>query len=162
MSEQLAIINNLAPIAVELRERQDVIDSKLRQWHGITADLVLEASEQGRSIINAKHHLGGRLKWSDWLHAHVPNLSEDQAAKYERIATEQLRDPRQCVFAFLPPPEHEHIERMKPALWELGWGYLSKFVRVADDFGKWPPQQVELARQELEPVAKRLWPERFI
>jgi len=160
MSHQLATLSALSPLARTLRERQEQIEAKLRNWHGLTADLVSDAAEQGRDILHAKTKLGKHLRWSDWLHAHVPNLTEAQAAKYERIAVEQLSDPRQCVFAFLPPRETEpQVKRLPPAAWESAWSHLTKLKSAVETVNTWPREQVELTKAELAPLVKALWPE---
>ena len=157
MSQQLQTINELSPIALELRERQELILGKLKKFNALTADMISDASDQGRAILLAKTKLGKHLKWSDWLNAHVPNLDEQQADKYERIAVEQITDTRQCIFAFLPPAEREAKPvRTKPAIWESAWAYLTRLNRSTRDINTWPHEQVELTRQELTPTIEVL------
>ena len=160
MNEHAVVINTLQPYATTLRDRQEAIDAKVKQLFAIISDLRNETFEQGRTIIEAKHCLGGRLSWSEWLRAHVPSLSHQQASKYERITTEQLEDPRQCLFAFLPPVEKDHVERMKPKPWERAWGFLFKFTRAAK-IEEWPKEQIEYTRDALDPVVRKLYPEKF-
>lgn len=149
----------MQPIAARLREREEQIAAGKRSMMQNMTDLVVLAGDQGRDILLAKTKLGKALRWSDWLGSHVPNLPESQAAKYERVATEQLTDPRQCVFAFLPPAEHEpKAERLKPAVWERSWGLASRLTKVVDGA---PDTMLNKVRTCLEPMARRLWPDKF-
>lgn len=167
MSEHLQHINELQPIAARMRERQEQINAVRRGVLAQMATLIALGAEQGRDCLLSKTKLGKALKWSEWLHAHIPNLHADDAAKYQRITEEQLEDPRQCFFAFFDSVPRRAIaqekQRAKPAVWEMAWGWVSKLKRTvtADKLGKWPEEQVELTRQELEPTARALWPERF-
>ena len=163
--ETLTAINDLQPIAKRLREREEQIEAGKRNLFERISDLTELAYEQGRDLILAKTKTGKVLKFSEWLRIHVPNLHAQQAAKYERVATEQLTDPRQCIFAFLPAEEgnRDLPARMKPKPWELGWGYMHKLSSIIKTklLLDWPSQQREYLAQELEPVARELWPERF-
>lgn len=161
---KLANINDLQPIAQRMRERQESIEADKRDVFGRIANLIGLAAEQGQDCLLAKTKLGKHLRWSDWLRAHVPQLSEDDAAKYERISTEQLVDPRQCVFAFLPPAERKAIEQRLPAKpFEVVCGCITKLKSTLRDepIDQWPQDRLEIARGELEPVVKVLWPNRF-
>lgn len=159
---KLQAINALAPVAKRLRERQEQINAKLRKWQEITCAAISDAADQGRDIVDAKTKLNGGLRWSEWLHAHVPTLSDAQAVKYERLAVEQLTDLRQCVFALLPPSEHEaQPERDKAPTWEVAWGYITKLKRLIDKPDEWTEQRLHLARAQLAPLVKKLWPEGF-
>ena len=164
MNEKHIAINDLQPIARRLREREEVIAAKKRAVFEHIGELTGLAAEQGQDLLLAKTKLGKHLRWSEWLGAHVPNLPEQQASKYERIATEQLRDPRQCVFAFLPPIEKDITPaRTPPKVWERVWGFVHKVQSALRDapLEKWPENQVEQTKREIEPVAKALWPEKF-
>ena len=159
MNDQLAAINALQPIAKQLRDGQEAIESKLRQWHNLTSEMVGDAAEMGRQIVLAKTKLGKHLKWSEWLAHHVPNLPETQAAKYERIATEQLHDPRQCVFAFLPSPERSDaagVVKPTPSDWVRAWGHLGQFVKALHTVGQWPDEQKAAARQQMADSVRAL------
>ena len=162
---KLAQINDLQPIARRMRERQEQIEADKKEAFKRIGDLIVLAAEQGQDCLLAKTKLGKNLKWSDWLHAHVPQLSEADAAKYERITTEQLIDPRQCVFAFLPPAERDTAptERTPPKSFEVVAGYITKLKATLrdDPIEKWPQDRVALTRKELEPLVCKLWPERF-
>ena len=155
----LAQINDLQPIAKRLREREEQITSKKKSMLANIGELIAFASDQGQDIILAKTKLGKALKWGDWLTAHVPNMDELQAAKYERVATEQLNDPRQCVFAFLPPSDNSsstalEVQRIKPAAWEIAAGCIYKFMRIPIE--GWPHEQLENTRGELKSAVERL------
>ena len=154
MNDKLQTINELAPIASRLREREEQISALKRDMWGNVASLVSTAGEQGRDLLLAKTKLAGGLRWSDWLSAHVPNLPEAQASKYERITTEQITDVRQAIFAFIPVSEQDKPKRLPPAPWEPVFGLLGRLSRV--DVQEWPQDQVGLARKSMSDVVERL------
>jgi len=163
--DTLAAINDLQPIAHRLRDRQEQIDKGKQHLCENIAELTSLAYEQGRDIILAKTKTGKTIKFSEWLHIHVPTLQLSQAGKYERVATEQLTDPRQCIFAFLPEADVKKLlpARCKPAPWEVGWGFAHRLhsLAAATPICDWPTQQRDYLAQELEPLARELWPARF-
>ncbi len=163
--ETLAAINDLQPIAKRLREREEQIEAGKTNLYAKIGELTELAYEQGRDLLLAKTKTGKAVKFSEWLHIHVPNLGAQQASKYERVAVEQLTDPRQCIFAFLPPGDEARDlpTRSKPAPWEVGWGYASRLISLTKTkpIADWPSQQREYLATELEPLAKTLWPEKF-
>ena len=150
-----------------MRERQELIEAGKRDVFGRIGELVGLAAEQGQDCLLAKTKLNGELKWSDWLRAHVPQLNEQDAAKYERISTEQMIDPRQCVFAFLPAserPASTALQRTPPAAFEVFAGYVVKLKATLRDnpISEWDQSRLASTRRELEPLARELWPERFV
>lgn len=162
MNNKLKTANDLAPIAKQMRERQEQIEHDKTDVYARIGNLVALASEQGRDCLLAKVKLGKSMRWSDWLHAHVPNLSEHDAAKYERISTEQLSDPRQCVFAFLPErtDAQAKTERAKPSFFETVLSHTYKLEALAkvQPVDQWPQDQQEAARVRLRPIVAALWP----
>jgi hypothetical protein len=166
MNNTAVIINELNPIAATLRDREEQISGIKRDVLTRMGEGLGLMAEQGRDITLAKTKLGKAFRWGEWLRIHVPNLPEGLAGKYERIANEQLADPRQCVFAFLPPNESTgkaDEPRLNPAAWETALGYVGKLRRTLRDspITQWPEEQRRLAASELEPLARVLWPERF-
>jgi len=126
--------------------------------------ILSEITEQGRDIINAKTHLGKLMAWHEWLENHVPNLPVKTAAKYERITTEGITDPRQAVFAFLPEPDRRPLPRRRPPdPWEVAWHHLHKFFATLRDapLEKWHPDRLENLRAELYDACAFLWPDKF-
>ncbi len=164
-NDRLIALNDLKGIAARMRERQEVIEAGKTKTMAQIADVISAIADQGRDILLAKTKLGKHLKWSEWLGAHIPNLSESVAARYERVTTEQLSDPRQCIFAFLPPADREQSpERIPPAAWEMASGYINKLaIKFRDQpLDTWPGEQVDATRKQLEPLVRSLWPERFV
>lgn len=157
MSQQtLQTINALQDIAKAIREREELIQAKLRKFTELTADLILDGRDQGKDLLLAKTKLGKAVRWDEWLSAHVPNLSTTQAQKYERLCNEQIADPRQGLFAFLPPADREaKPERIPPAQWEVAFGYITKLNRVAA-FDGWPEEQVALTKDSIAAVVSKL------
>lgn len=161
---KLAAIHELNSLARSMRDRQEAINASVRRVTTDMSEAIALAAEQGQDCLRAKIKLPKGVRWSEWLKAHVPTLDESTAAKYERVSTEHLDDVRQCLFAFFPPAQQKQIaQRTPPQPWESAWGLVSKFKRALIDapIDGWPREQVNAARDELEPVARLLWPERF-
>ena len=159
MNDKLVAINELTPIAKRIRDRQADIESGRHKVEADMCDVIASIQEQGRDIILAKSKLGKAVKWGEWLHAHVPQLPESIASKYERVVNEQITNPRQCVFAFLPPSETKaKVDRIKPEAWEVCWGLTNKLKRIIRDnpTTNWPAEQVEALRKEVGEVFDRL------
>ncbi len=165
MNNTLQTVKELTPIAKTLREREEQITSIKRDVISRMSEGLGLMADQGRDLLLAKTKLGKTFRWSEWLKANVPNLPETTASKYERIATEQLADPRQCVFAFLPAPEKQGAteQRDTPSPWESVYKHAWSMRKVIRDNppDQWPQEQRTLAAKELEPLAKVLWPDKF-
>jgi hypothetical protein len=164
MNTTLAINTELKPVAAAMRARQEQIEKDKRDVYGRIGSLVASAQEQGAAVALVKAKLSKNISLEDWLHAHVPNLTAQDAAKYERIAHEQLTDPRQCMFAFLPPSEAKDKEtRTPPSPREVVWAGAVKLMKAFElaDIKSWDETEKDLTRRELEPMAKTLWPDRF-
>ena len=166
MNDKLAINTELKSIAETMRSRQESINRDKNNLYGRIASLIATAQEQGQDILTVKTKLGKASSFSDWLSAHVPTLSEKDAAKYERLTHEQLSDPRQCMFAFLPAPDktqEETVGRTPPSEFEVTWGKTFNFVKAfrsvaVDD---WTELQRENVRRELTPIMIKVWPDGF-
>lgn len=154
MNDKLQTINELAPIAARLREREEQINALKRDMIGNLSELIGLAGEQGKDLIIAKTKLSGKMSFSDFLSCHTPTISEVQASKYERITTEQITDVRQAIFAFIPVSEQDKPKRLPPAPWEPVFGLLGRLSRV--DVQEWPQDQVGLARKSMADVVERL------
>ena len=159
MNEKLIVINELTPIAKRIRERQADIESGRHRVESDMCEVISAIQEQGRDIILAKSKLGKVVRWGEWLQAHVPQLSETIAAKYERVVNEQITSPRQCAFAFLPPSDPKpKSDRAKPDAWEICWGFTNKLKRTIRDNPpkEWPKEQLESLRREIGEIFDRL------
>jgi hypothetical protein len=164
MNTTLAINTELKPIAAAMRSRQEQIEKDKRDVYGRIGSLVASAQEQGADVAMVKAKLSKNISFEDWLHAHVPNLTSQDAARYERIAHEQLTDPRQCIFAFLPPSEaKEKDTRIPPSPREVVWAGAVKLMKAFElaNIEEWDEREKDLTRKELEPMARTLWPNKF-
>lgn len=150
-----------------MRDRQESIEGARAAVLQHMATLIHLGSLQGRDCLLSKTKLGKSLRWSEWLQAHIPNLSALDAAKYQRITEEQLEDPRQCFFAFFDTTPRRVIEsdipRQRPEPYERAWGLLRKVGKLItdDSLDEWPAEMVNATREEMEPTARALWPDRF-
>src|SRR5262249_27623546 len=110
------------------------LSAAVRKLWATIGDCIVLARDQGADCLTVKTKLRNQVvRFLEWLPAHVPNLPGDTAAKYERIANEQLTEPRECVFAFLPKKEVPKIERMKPSKKKLAWAAVHRLENQLRD-----------------------------
>lgn len=168
MSDKLATINELQPIAKRLREREEQIGSKINNVRAHMGDALVLFAEQGRDIITVETKLAGHLSVPEWLKFHVPTLPIERARKYKRVATEQLNE-RQVAFLFYEEDQSQKqledttkTATRKP--WDFVWHKVHALTIQLDDFKPetWPAQQFELTRTELEPLMRKFFPEKFL
>lgn len=160
-------LNELAPIGQRIREREEVINARLRGMQAEAADLCLLARDQGADLLLAetKLRMTKAATLDEWRQCHCPNLSTERVAKYKRVAKEGLAGPQLVMLLDDTPHDtnEEQPQRTPPVVYERVWGAVRNIYRQLRDqpIDRWPPVQVDLTRKELEPLARQLWPERF-
>ena len=156
MNDKLQTINELAPIASRLRDREEQISALKRDMIGNLSELIGLAGEQGKDLIIAKTKLSGKMSFSDFLSCHTPTITEVQAKKYERITTEHVTGFRQAMFAFLDVDvdDTDKPKRLPPAQWESAIGLINRLSRV--NVIEWPEDRVCEARKSMADVVERL------
>lgn len=157
-NQKLATINQLNEVAHEMRERQELIKSALTEVnHGMASAITL-ARDQGAALVQVENSIKGHCSIDDWLKAHVPALSPDEAKKYKRITSEHLVDPRQCAFAFLPKPETtgDKVKRIEASDWEKAAGAVAKLNDAIADVDSWPAGQRDALTESLAGIMAKL------
>ena len=166
----------LAKLARQIKEREDVIDHRKRLMIGEGIEALKEILLQGRDLALAKA-VCAHGKWLPWLAANFPK-STDTAQRYMRLAanTDRVRhlleNPggsapsiRSALLACFPD-EGEAGEGKEPKSWPPYLEAIHRFSKVFGYIGKhplaeWPQEGKVKLQEELLPVAKELWPDRF-
>lgn len=163
-------LNELAPIGQRIREREELINAKLRETRQNIADINLLARDQGADFLVAetKLKLTKVATLDEWRQCHCPNVPSDRVPKYKRVAKEGLAGGQLVLLLDDVKPEQpteqqQQQDRTPPVIYDRVWGAVRNIYRQLRDepLDKWPEVHIELTRRELEPLARQLWPERF-
>jgi hypothetical protein len=161
---------DLHRLANEINDREKAIDQLKRATIGKAGEAVTEAILQGQALIKAKANIPHGL-WLDWLKANCPNISQPSASRYMTIAANYSRvnniegaESLRQALALCSLDEHGKPKEIKQ--WPadlLGLNRLSKFVGFVSNhpINAWPEGSRDQLRQDMEPIARQLWPERW-
>lgn len=162
----------LAKLARSINRREEVLlEHEAKSLKGVAdwlSDALLQGAELNAARARCKHG-----DWLDWLKANCPKVHYLKANRYMHMAAnlsrvrnltqaESLRQALQLVgvpvegSASSGPTQHSlpYVE---------GLSKFSKFgsFLIRNPITTWPTEGVEQLREDLEPVAKELWPEKF-
>ena len=121
---------------------------------------------QGQTLLRAKVLIPHGL-WLDWLAANCPQLSARNAQRYMARASNTTLS---FFYHLLCDPEPASGEKPPPRQWPpyveaIGRaGKLAGQVRsLVEKFPieRWPEEGRQRLREEIEPLARMLWPEKF-
>lgn len=163
----------LNDLARRINQRESQIEVLKKQTIDQANAAICEALLQGKDLLAAKA-MCKHGEWLDWISAHCPALSVSTINRYMRVATmystkkeliaaESLRAALLLCTEDKPGSEGTQQPRTWPPFQE-GMGKAWKFVEYVKrhPLGQWPGDTVAALREDLEPVAKELWPERFM
>ena len=155
----------LHKLASEINSREEVIQALRQQAIDKATEAGTEILLQGRALLKVEtEYQGDEVAW---LAANCPAVDEDDARAYKRVARNpgRFQDPNQLLLAVW----HERNESACPTD-----GEPSPYLTALESMGKWlrglskrPPIPTwpdgckDRLRDQLLPVAKTLWPERF-
>jgi Protein of unknown function (DUF3102) len=162
--------NDLAQLAREINDAQDVIDSleaetkrKGFEWQGYVI-------EQGQRLLQVKE-IVGHGNWLVWLKAHCP-LSARSANVYMRVASNQQRvadlgdaSLRQMT-RYLADTEPRDATTTTAKSWPAFVDCISRFAKAMGFEAKhpiktWPSEGRDKLRSMLRPLFESLYPENF-
>lgn len=165
-------MTDLVTIGRRIRDREETIRALKKQTLNKAAETISEVLLQGADLLKVKRALE-HGQWLPWLAAHCPEISARTAQDYMKLAGDprvaadliQAGSIRQAL-ALLERGEDDSKSKGEPRQWPPyleAIGRLSKLVGYVDRFpiDKWPEEGLGKFRQDLEPIAKRLWPEKF-
>ncbi len=163
-------MNELIQLARRINDREDVIQAGTKRLLDDAVALIPEALLQGQDLLAAKAQMP-HGQWLPWLLTHCKKVGERQAQRYMLLAANPTRvseflkagSLRQALALLEDKPEQEEKEprRWPPYLEAIG--RLTKLVGYVDRFPLrgWPPEGLEKFREDLAPIVRQLWPDKF-
>lgn len=161
---------DLSTIARAINDREEAIAILKKQSLERAADALSEVILQGADLLRVKSSLR-HGQWLPWLSANCSRISARTANDYMRLASNPQRAAdllssgsiRQAL-ALLE--EHTEEEAKKGSRWPPyieAMGRLSKLIGYVERFPveQWPSEGLEKFREDLQPIAAKLWPEKF-
>lgn len=161
----------LANLARRINGREQAIEAmRLRTIKSVNETLC-EVLLQGQDLIKSKAHCHHGA-WLYWLAANCPKISLRRAQRYMSLADKaesipNLREADTLRAALaLCDLEGESSDDKKARGWPA---YQEAILRLSKLRGyvdrnpiqSWPREGLEKFREDLEPIARSLWPERF-
>jgi hypothetical protein len=159
--------NELFTIARRINDREKVIEQLRSKTETVASTVVAEALLQGCDLLAAKAQVKFG-EWESWLRAHCPR-SIRNAQRYMRLAMNHPRiaEGTNSLRAALALCEtNEEHDKGEPKRWPayiqaIGrLGKLSEFVEH-NPISNWPVEGRDKFKEDLEPLARQLWPERW-
>jgi len=157
---------DLHHLATEIADREEAIQSLRKQATDKASETVREVLLQGQALLRVEKLLGHDMDIDNWLPANCALLELPHAHNYMRVARNPTRyqDPNQMLLAVW----HENGETKPPdktwPSWYAPLTSLAKWTRAltkAPPLNQWPEEGRSKLREELEPIAKALWPAKF-
>lgn len=158
-------------LAKQINSREETI-SQLRELTVKNCNAAIaEAIQQGKDLLEVKSSIE-HGRWLDWLRIHCPGTKPRMAQRYILIATRAASMPQLNEAGSLRAAltlcdddsgESAHSEtRSLPAYLE-GISRASKFLGYLTQhpINNWPAEGLDKLRQDMQPLAAQLWPERF-
>jgi hypothetical protein len=164
-------MTELTTIARRINDREQAIAMLKNQTLDKATEALRELLLQGADLMQAKAALR-HGQWQSWLLLHCPTISERTARLYMQLASNRQRVADlvsarsiRLALAMLDEPD-EAGEDKQPKRWPPyleAAGRLSKLVGYVERFPfiAWPSEGLEKFREDLQPIAAKLWPEKF-
>lgn len=168
--------HQLTSLAREINDGQDAIAALEDQTNKKAADWLCEISLQGQRLLKIKE-IVGHGKWLEWLGSNCPLVSERNAQRYMRAASNPLPQAdldlngagtlkqvlKLCADGRGRDPAGKDAPGKSWPTFLEGLGKFSKSVAYAvkHPLSLWPAEGKAKLRETLEPVVRELWPERF-
>lgn len=163
MTTAIASANTIAllTLAKQINEREETIEAIRGRVEETLRQAAPEIILQGQTLLAAKAHLK-HGDWQTWLKAHCPKVSERNARRYmARAANATLSD----YYHLLCDTEEEHATT-ESTQWLPYVEALNRVTRLRTylskcPISKWPEAGRIRLKEEIEPIARELWPVRF-
>lgn len=164
-------MTDLVTIARRINDREETIGMLKKLTLDKAGDALREVFLQGGDLIKAKATLN-HGEWLPWLAKNCPAISERTARRYMLLASNRTRvadflaagSIRQSLALLDEDPEGG--DKKDPKQWPPymeSIGRLSKLLGYVERFPvhQWPNEGLEKFREDLQPLAATLWPEKF-
>lgn len=166
-------LQKLHAIARRINSREDTLEAIKGQAVGVANQAICEAMLQGQDLIAAKAECS-HGDWCSWLAVHCPKVSRRTAKRYMALALKGPRvaqiDQAQSLREAMALCEMEGMDSdvapKETKQWPPYMQALQRLARCLDvvtdnPITNWPGEGVDELRQQLQPIATQLWPERF-
>lgn len=152
----------LQTLARQINDREETIDSLRSRVEETLRQAAPEIILQGQALIAAKAHVK-HGDWLPWLKAHCPKVSERNARRYMTRATNATLSD---YYHLLCNVEEEHKATPDSRQWlpyVEALGRVARFRAYLSRFpiSNWPAPGRQKLKEELEPIARELWPDQF-
>ncbi len=159
----------LNDLTKRIKDREEVISAIGQQAKGIGSSLLVEALLQGKDLIAVKASLK-HGEWLLWLDQNF-SMKPQRAQAYMRLANAS-RDKQldgatsiRQALALLDAPTEMH-PTTQPQSWPAYYEGINRTSKLLAFFNKhpfneWPNEGVEKLRDDLLPIAQKLWPDKF-
>jgi hypothetical protein len=164
-------MNNLVALARRINDREEAIEALRRQSVNKVNETLAEVLLQGQDLIEIKARCA-HGNWQSWLRANCPKLSLRSAQRYMALAAkapgvERLTESDSLRAALALCDLEGADQKSGPKQWPPymeAIGRLSKLVGFVTRFPvtQWPDEGLDKFREELQPIAALLWPDRFV
>lgn len=162
---------DLVTIARRINDRETTIEMLKKQTLDKAGDALREVLLQGGDLLRVKSQLK-HGQWAPWLAKNCGSISERTAQDYMRLAANPQRAAdfiaagsiRQAL-ALLErndaDGDKKQTKQWPPYL--EATGRLSKLIGYMQRFPleQWPSEGLEKFKEDLQPIATKLWPEKF-
>lgn len=162
-------MNDLSSMARRINAREETIGQLKRRALNSAAETIGEVLLQGQDLLAVKRSMP-HGQWLSWLSVHCPIIKERMAQRYMQLAANPSRvsdlmetgSLRQALLLLEENPEKKGQTKQWPPYLEA-IGRLSKLAGYMKRFPveQWPDEGLEKFREDLEPIAARLWPDKF-
>jgi molybdopterin/thiamine biosynthesis adenylyltransferase len=160
----------LKNLSRQINKREENIQELRKRTSDNCNATICEVIQQGHDLIQAKASLS-HGQFADWLSAHCPSISHRTANLYMRVASnaqriKNLTEAGSLRAALLlcddePATGNAEPRSLLPYLEAIS--RASKFLSFVTDhpLSQWPSEGLDKLRQDMQPIAAQLWPDRF-
>jgi hypothetical protein len=180
------LMTEMAKMARQVNEYQSNIEILERRAISGVNDWLNEVNQCGAILIQLKERQK-HGEWLPWLRRHCPRLTSvgsdgaikaERAQRYMRVAHNWERISKAMRESLLPEQmslraalqlcssSEDSTDSPPPRRWPIEEVIIGKASKLVGDLYKhplrsWHCDAVEKLREDLEPIARELWPERF-
>lgn len=158
--------NQLLEISRRIKGRTKAIEDLKKSLLDRGHELVCEVRLQGLDLLTV-HNQTKRDEWDTWLantmDAHDAKRCMALASSHPRIADlDDIGSMKQALLLFEQAEAPKELTKTWPA-YIMGLSRLSKFrnLLLKVPITQWPQAGVEQLKEDLEPIVKQVWPEKF-
>jgi hypothetical protein len=162
-------VPELVTLARRINSREETIQQLRRRTVGCVNETLCEVLLQGQDLLEMKARCR-RGDWTHWLRVNCPTVGLRSAQRYMALAAHgsggELQEADSLRAALSLCNLEGEAEKTEPKRWPA---YQETILRISKLRGyvernpikAWPKEGIEKAQEELEPIARELWPDKF-